>query len=79
MVLLSTQSIAATIAVQFIDELQHVVFTPLSDVINTTVGIGLFASRPGREYMQRALPSILAAATQNDNDWFGDTLDDIIP
>jgi penicillin G amidase len=79
--MLSTHSIAATIAVQFLDELQQVVFTPLSDVMNTTVGIGLFATRPGREYMQRALPSILAAATQNDNDWFGDTRawDDVIP
>jgi penicillin amidase len=31
--------------------------------------------------MQRTLPNILAAATLNDNDWFGDTRswDDIIP
>lgn len=77
----ATHSIAATIALQFVDELQRVVFTHLLPIMEQTIGMGALVGRPGREYMNRATPDLLQAAVRNDNDWFGDTRawDDIIP
>ena len=79
--MVSTHSIAATIALQFVDELQRVVFAQLLPIMDRNIGMGAFVGRPGREYMNRATPDLLRAAFLNDNDWFGDTRawDDIIP
>lgn len=77
---LHVDSIAATIAVQLLEEIKRAVFAPVSHTMNLVVGIGAFASRPGQEYMARALPQILNALVSNNNDWFDDgrSWDDIL-
>ncbi|MFN5677005.1 MAG: penicillin acylase family protein [Roseiflexaceae bacterium] len=79
--MVATHSIASTIALQFVEELQHVVFASHLDMMQRILGIGALISRPGREYMNRATPDMLRAALLNDNDWFGDTRawDDVLP
>lgn len=69
---LHVDSIAATIAVQLLDEIKLAVFAPVSQPFQLVVGFGAFASRPAQEYMSRSLPHILAALVNNDNDWFDD-------
>jgi len=77
---LDTRSCAATIAVQLLEDLQREVFAAATAVVDQRIGIGAFASRPGREYMGRALPFILHALTERDDSWFRDgrTWDDVL-
>lgn len=69
---LHVDSIAATIAVQLMDEIKRAVFAPVAQTMELVVGFGAFASRPGQDYMARSLPQILNALVHNNNDWFDD-------
>jgi penicillin amidase len=77
---LDVSSCAATIAVQLLDDLQREVFAAATAAVDQRIGIGAFTSRPGREYMGRALPFILQALHDRDDSWFRDgrTWDDVL-
>lgn len=77
---LSPESCAATVAVQLLEDLQREVFAAVTDLVDARYGIGAFASRPGREYMSRALPVLLDGLVRNDDSWFRDgrTWDDVL-
>lgn len=77
----ATHSIAATIALQLVDEMQKVIFANVADLMQANMGLGAWTSRPGREFMNRVTPDMIRAAFLNDNDWFGDARawDDVLP
>jgi len=77
---LTVDSIAATVGVQFLEELKLAAFAPVRALMAENYGMGAFVGQPGRDYMNRALPRLLLAARNNDLSWFRDgrTWDDVI-
>jgi penicillin amidase len=62
-ILLAADSIAALIATTLTGKLLKRAYRELTDPLATVTGLGVFASLPGKTYLQRALPGVLALFT----------------
>ncbi len=78
--LLTADSVAGLIAATLGNRLVERAYRELTAPLATVTGLGIFASLPGRTYLQRALPRVLALFTGGDTDWLapGDTPDLIL-
>ncbi len=66
---MNSDSIAATIYAAFSDCLQSAAYAEAKSLFEIRVGVGAFASIPGQDVLNRAMPSILWRATEQDDTW----------
>lgn len=73
-------SVAGAIAATLLKALQERAYRALAGPLSTPVGLGAFATLPGRGYLQRALPRLLDALAGGDAGWLapGDTSEAIL-
>ena len=67
--LLAADSVAGLIATTLTGQLLERTYRELTEPLATVTGLGAFASRPGKTYLQRALPRVLALFTGGDTSW----------
>jgi penicillin G amidase len=77
---LTPESVGGTIYERLREKLLSVAFGEIAEPLRGVIGLGAFASLPGAEYYERALPRVLERIAARDDSWLPDgrTWDDVL-
>jgi penicillin G amidase len=77
---LTAESVGGTIYVRLREQLMRAAYAEVAEPLATVTGLDAFASLPGVEYLERALPRVLQRIAERDDAWLpvGRTWNDIL-
>jgi penicillin amidase len=70
---LTAESVGGTIYVRLREQLLRAAYSEIAGPLTTIMGLGAFASLPGAEYLDRALPDMLRRIAEGDDAWLIDS------